>query len=312
MYDDYFKNIMGGNIKSPEYYVSTYDDRTYEPRQVNALSGYDYSSSNSLNEYNDLDEDRILELYPDIYRIVMPMVDKLLSGRTIDNVNENIIMNWTVEIYDALEVDDNTKLVNTNITKKGNNIINNGTSSTSRSNLNQGIIGNSTSDSMRNQGITDNTNISIRSGNTNSSIRTNSSQGVLGNTNSIRLNSSQGIAGNTNNTTVKPNSNFESETTSVRVTVKSPMLNSMPDTESKVIDVATRYRNYSNPLLRDLIRILILNRLFGNRRPPRPRPYQGFETRFMPMPNYSNVNTEVYKPYTDYSKTYFDTPYPEE
>ncbi len=286
IYDDYFKNIIGGNINSPEYYVSTYENKTYEPRQVNSsLPGYNYSSTNE-----DFEDDKILELYPDIYRVVSPMVDKLLEGKDTSNINESILVNWTVEIYDALETDEVFSKTTLNLENPTNTTNNRNVTNTNKLN--------------------------------NYPSTTNLNQ---------RLNNN--INNNTNNN-LKNNPTYESETTSTNITMKNNIIDSqtttrnnitdsrtvnskedvLTNTEPKTIDVVSRYRNYRNPLLRDLIRILILNKLYGNNRPPRPRPrpYQDFRPTFMPIPNYNEVNTEVFKPYANYSKTYFDTPYPEE
>ena len=252
MYDDYFKNIIGGSIKSPEYYVSTYDNHTYQPRQVSALPGYSYTDDTNLKD-NDIED-----LYPDIYKIVSPMVDKLLTGKNFDSINEDMLVSWTVEIYDALEVDeDNTRLVNNNVAKTGNSVNNNGTNATNVRTAQRTVL----PSTVINAGV---------------------------------------------NTASNPITNTTTNTST----------NTTANKEPKVIDVANRYRNYKNPLLRDLIRILILNRLYGNRRPQgggyMPRPYQAFGPTFMPVPDYSSVNTEIYKPYANYAKTYLDTPYPEE
>ena len=259
IYDDYFKNIIGGNINSPEYYVSTYENKTYEPRQVNSsLPGYDYSSTNE-----DFDDNKILELYPDIYRAVSPMVDKLLEGKDTSDISENVLVNWTVEIYDALETDE---------------VISKTILSTNNTNVNSNsVVTNATSTNM----TTNKTNIYP---NTKTTVKNNI-------TDSRNVNNTISDSRNVNNNN-----------------------SVMTDAEPKVIDVVSRYRNYRNPLLRDLIRILILNKLYPNNRPPRPRPrpYQDFRPTFSPIPNYNEVNTEVFKPYANYSKTYFDTPYPEE
>ncbi len=308
MYDDYFKNIIGGSIKSPEYYVSTYDNHTYQPRQVSALPGYNYSADTNFND-NDIED-----LYPDIYKIVSPMVDKLLDGKTFDNVNEDMLVKWTVEIYDALEVDDdNTKLVNDNVAKTGSSVISNGTS---RSNVNQGVAGNSSNNTIRPGSNYESETTSART----------AQRTVLSNTVANTPSNTMTKAGITtpsstiSSTAVNTSSNSITNTgvsaspNTVNNATVNAISNSTTNKEPKVVDVVSRYRNYKNPLLRDLIRILILNKLYGNRRPPRgmPRPYQDFEPTFIPMPDYSSVNTEVYKPYTNYSKAYLDTPYPEE
>ncbi len=304
MYEDYFKSIIGGNIKSPEYYVSTYDNKTYEPIQVNTLPGYTYSSSNE-DIYQE--QEKIQELYPDVYKIISPMVDKLLEGKDAKDVNETMLVNWTVEIYDALEVDDeNTKLVSTNSPNPvSNNVSSNGTNTTT--------YNNSSLNKLNNANATTYNANSLNSTN----VTNNNGAGSLRN-NVTPVSSQTMTQGNTRNNVQKMSNNITDSRTDLRNIVDTHTITTdeikTVNAEPKIIDVVSRYRNYRNPLLRDLIRILILNKIYGNQRPPRPmpRPYQDFRPVFAPMPDYGSVNTEIYKPYTNYSKTYFDTPYPEE
>ncbi len=280
MYDDYFKSIIGGSIKSPEYYDTTYDNRTYEPRQVNALAGYNYSSSQMQEKNGFEEENKLMDLYPDIYKVVTPMVDKLLEGKDINNLDETKLVNWTVEIYDALEVDE-AKQAQTSPTNNSSMMSNSASSSSMMSN----------------------------SANTSSMVNSSANSGSminsLANNNSMPKNQS---------TVVGNDAVSRTATSNVRNVNNSVKMEENKINEPKTIEVASRYRNYKNPVLRDLIRILILERLGKNQKPPRPRarPYDDFRPNFMPIPDYRNANADVFKPYTNYSKTYFDVPYPEE
>lgn len=243
IYEDYFKNIVGGNYKSPEYYIPTYENVTYEPRQVNAISNYNYID---INDYS---------LYPDIYKIVSPMIDKMLANKNISNLNETILDTMTLEIYDALEAEDN---VNMNSNIRNNNVIGER-----------------------------NTNPNIKAPISNMESE-NTSGKALNRTSTNLANKNQDVKLNQVNSNIEP----------------------------KTVEVATRCRNCSNPLLRDLIKIMILNKLFGNNqnpRPPRPRPYPNYRpTSVMPMDDVKLVNTQVYSNNITNPKTYFDVPYPEE
>ena len=241
IYEDYFKSVVGGNFTSPEYYNTTYDNKNYEPILVNTVPNSDY-----------LDAD-ILELYPDIYKVVMPMIDKMLIGKNTSDVNDSNLRVWTLEIYDALEADDDIK--------KENKVYESETT---------------------NAKPIDN--------------RTNNLNQTVSNINPIKNNNYIQTSNPVNRTNV---------------------VNKKEDIkENKTLEVASRYGNRNNPLLRDFIRIMILNRLFGNNnnnRPQRP-PYPNFgRPNFNSMPNYRPTNANPYSQYLkNKPKTYFDTPYPEE
>lgn len=226
IYEDYFKSVIGGNFASPEYYNTTYDNRSYEPVLVNTTLDYNHQ------------EEEILNLYPDIYKVVMPMIDKMLIGKDITNLNDKDLQIWTLEIYDALEADDDIK----NEIKPRNQIYESETTNAK----------------------------------------------VINRTNNTKV--SNNIVKTGNNTNVLENTKID-----------------------KTLEVANRYTNRNNPLLRDLIRIMILNRLFGNNRPQRP-PYPGFGMpNNRPNPNLRPANASPYSRYLKNTpKTYFDVPYPEE
>ena len=247
MYEDYFKSVVGGNFKSPEYYNTTYDNRHFEPVLVSNDQKYDY-------------QDDILNLYPDIYKIVMPMIDKMLEKKDINNVDDNKLKLWTLEIYDALEAEDG------------------------------GIKNDITSKSSYYESETTNANQKNRVAvdNKNSMLRQNVGNNYTNKPNTLNVNTAQ-------NNLEKVNKNEE----------------------NKAIDVQNRYEsrydNRKNLLLRDLIRIMILNRLFGNNTNRPRRSYPEFLRQ-----NYENTigASNNINPYSEYlrnkPKTYFDVPYPEE
>ena len=287
IYEDYFKSVMGGDFKSPEYY-NTYENKTYEPIQVNG----------PVDNTND-----VMDLYPDIYKVVLPMIDKMLLEKNTSNLNENTLNTWTLEIYDSLEAEDNVKQPN-------NQVYESETTSAkpikvdNRTNLNQSANINTTT--KLNQ--TANTN-NITSLNT-----TNLNQNKIASNNPLKSVNNYVK----NDRPINSSNNYSIETNAENLK------------ENKTIDVVSRYQNRKNPILRDLIKIMILNRLFGNNnnnRLPRP-PYPNFnynpprpnnprpnyrETSISTMENYSPVDANPYSKYLkNPPKTYFDTPYPEE
>lgn len=277
IYEDYFKSVIGGNFKSPEYY-STYENKTYEPIQVNTMP----------NNFNDT-----IDLYPDIYKVVLPMVDKMLVGKDVNALDEIILDKWTLEIYDSLEAEDNTN--------KNNQIYESETTSSNK-------VGNITDTKMVNSNPVTSLN------QLNKINQTTSSSNRLNNSNLSQTVSSNQTMNNQNNyAKTVSNSNIQTK----------EVINSNVQAKEETVDVVSRYQNRKNPLLRDLIKIMILNRIFGNNnynRPPRP-PYPNFSREtYSPYvvqnnqePSYKSVDANPYSKYLkNKPKTYFDTPYPEE
>ena len=286
IYEDYFKSVIGGNFKSPEYY-STYENKTYEPIQVNTMP----------NNFNDT-----IDLYPDIYKVVLPMVDKMLVGKDVNSLDETILDKWTLEIYDSLEAEDNTN--------KNNQIYESETTSSNK-------VGNITDTKMvnSNQAINSNNSNQVTNLNQlNKMNQTTSSSNRLNNSNLSQTVNSNQIMNNQNNYAKNvSNSNIQTK----------EVINFNVQAKEETVDVVSRYQNRKNPLLRDLIKIMILNRIFGNNnynRPPRP-PYPNFSREiYSPYvvqnnqePSYKPVDANPYSKYLkNKPKTYFDTPYPEE
>lgn len=287
IYEDYFKSVIGGNFKSPEYY-STYENKTYEPIQVNTMP----------NNFNDT-----IELYPDIYKVVLPMIDKMLVGKDVNSLDEIILDKWTLEIYDSLEAEDNTS--------KNNQIYESETTSSNK-------VGNITDTKMVNSNPVTSLN------QLNKINQTTSSSNRLNNSNLSQTVSSNQTMNNQNNYAKNvSNSNIQTKEVSNSNIQTKEVINSNVQAKEETVDVVSRYQNRKNPLLRDLIKIMILNRIFGNNnynRPPRP-PYLNFSREtYSPYvvqnnqdPSYKSVDANPYSKYLkNKPKTYFDTPYPEE
>ena len=337
IYEDYFKSVIGGNFKSPEYYNTTYENKTYEPIQVNG----------AIDDNFNIDE--VMDMYPDIYKVVSPMIDKMLIEKDTSNLNDVILNTWTLEIYDSLEAEDNIKQPNNNqiyesettsvkpVNKVGNVTDNRMASSSQITNLNQTTKLNANMNQMTNLNQTSNINQTTN-------LNQMSNLKPMQNTNqTTRLNQISNINQLTN-------SNLSTSTS------REVSSNQMVSREEKTIDVVSRYQNRKNPLLRDLIKIMILNKLFGNNnnRPPRP-PYQGPNNQRPPYPGpnnpgpnnprppyqgpnnqrppysgtnnsrptYNEISDQMLNssqvdanPYSKYlkntPKSYFDVPYPEE
>lgn len=115
MYEEYMQNLFGGNYYP---YLDTYNNFSRNTNYSNPINPYDnfynyeyfipYNSTNtSIQSINsDLEN-----LYPEIYKIIYPMVKKACNQlkRAID---EDLINELTEEIYSNIETDN---IINLNI-----------------------------------------------------------------------------------------------------------------------------------------------------------------------------------------------------
>ena len=118
-YEDYMKSVLGNNnqaqyVNSPRqiypynYYVPTYtqavenfaDNNT---NQVQAIMQPEAVPANTTNVSNDVA--RIRKMYPDIYVILNPMVEKTVSENSGKEITEEVLEAMTNKIYDAVEED---------------------------------------------------------------------------------------------------------------------------------------------------------------------------------------------------------------
>lgn len=199
-YEDYMRQVLGYPMNDPNIY-ETYDYRN------------DQVSQDTYSEY-----------YPDIYRLVHPMVCKVCETNT-QPITKELIEKMTDEVYMAIEDTSTTVNIRVNTPK------------TEESRISNSNINRNSSEEMR-----------------------------TAKTRTERMGKS--IANNVENREVKTNN------TSM--------------TESRESSAVVETRN-SNSTLRDLIKILILNRLLGNRpqppRPPRP-PFSGGPGMPPPRPTF--------------------------
>lgn len=180
-YEDYMRNILG---YSPNQ--STYADTYFNYNRENAYGTAMYSSE-------------IMNLYPEVYKIINPMVCKICEANT-KPITRDLVEKMTDEIYLNIESDPN---------------------------------------------LAESTTINVRVNLPKDSKTEDTS-----------------MASKTSvNTKNRDNSKYRNNSSETKVVQKKDIENS-----------GYRQRN-QNSILRDLIKILILNQLLGgNRRPPRPNP----------------------------------------
>ena len=102
-------------------------------RSVLGYPNYQQEVSNTYFPYrngNDfVDESRYENMYPEIYRILKPMIKKICDSRSYDEITEDLLDNMTDEIYRNIESE--IDVVNLNITteneyNKSNNQVRSG------------------------------------------------------------------------------------------------------------------------------------------------------------------------------------------
>lgn len=278
MYEDYFRNIVGGSYDSPEYYMTNYnlyptymndygeeytqyendmynmnnDYNRFIPRQVNSMPYY--------NEYQENTKSiEVSNMYPEIYKKIEPILESTLAKVDITNLNKDMLDKITFEIYDKVEKE------------------------------------------VSNNDVSMNTSVSA--------TKAISQSSTLGTTRKSSMPTTSSI--NSKSITNKPINTNSKETK----------------------EVVTQARRRNN-LLSDLIRILILNRIIGNKRPPFPGPRppvrpgpnprppfpgNGRPPFFEPRPPFQAPRTSfIGDNQRDVSRvanapiSYFDMPYPEE
>lgn len=106
-YEDYMMSVLGyNNRNNANSYNENYEQNYYSMPTYN-------------NNYTRM-EDNIEDLYPDIYRIINPMVCKICQNNTRPITNE-LVEQMTMEIYNNIQAD-NLNIVNVNIeTRESNN-----------------------------------------------------------------------------------------------------------------------------------------------------------------------------------------------
>ena len=126
-YEDYMKNIMGNyypngymnqNFNYP-YFTNNQNAYTYVnpasmhitqpimPGNINADIGNMnmQGTSNEMREQRPENVLKIKKMYPDIYFLLMPMINKIVEKNRNKDITEELIESMTIEIYDNIEDD---------------------------------------------------------------------------------------------------------------------------------------------------------------------------------------------------------------
>lgn len=97
-YEEYMRNMLGYNQIPNNLYTTNYDDYYYD---------MSYLNNNRTNT------ELIESMYPEIYRIVYPMVCKVCNQNSNREITRDLVDNMTEEIYVNVEAEDTRNVVST-------------------------------------------------------------------------------------------------------------------------------------------------------------------------------------------------------
>lgn len=120
-YEDYMRAVLGYPIDASNTY-SRYNPSNYLQFNNMNLAVQDMPRENFYMTINEKEND-FLELYPDIYKIVNPMVCKICENNRVP-VTRELVQKMTDEIYNNLEETETPTVVNVNATLTNNTTIN--------------------------------------------------------------------------------------------------------------------------------------------------------------------------------------------
>lgn len=261
-YEDYMRSILG----YPNY--TAYNDMHSNNTNYNDTYS-NYSNTSYQFEQGPRYSTEILDLYPEIYKIVNPMVCKICEVNT-KPITQELIEQMTDEIYMNLESDnyggDETVNIKVNIGNDNTNVNNDRTKNVLNS---QGM--DLSAETRKNQDKSSRNNMNTRNYNTkNEDVR-----------NNVSINKNC----KTDSRIISSNRNTEKDNSINSLQEKNLKMASDEKTTARVQE--NRQIRRRNNTLRDLIKILILNRLLdqsGHWRPQRP-PMPPRPPRPMPPPN---------------------------
>ena len=109
-YEDYMRSVLGYNAANTS--SNMYSADYYMPNRMQAVMPTYQNESMGVQM-----QDNIEDLYPDIYKIVNPIVCRVCQNNNRPITND-LIEQMTTEVYNSIEADD-INIVNINIEKVG-------------------------------------------------------------------------------------------------------------------------------------------------------------------------------------------------
>lgn len=108
-YEEYMRSVLGYPYSQGGY-------NTYNNIYENTNMYFPYRSGNSRNDIDTLEgeKNRYEEMYPELYRILRPMVKKVCADKFIDQISNNDVESMTEDVYRNISSD--IGVVNINVT----------------------------------------------------------------------------------------------------------------------------------------------------------------------------------------------------
>ena len=112
-YEDYMRAVLGYPIERQNTY-SNYSNNYLQANNTNLVTQY-MQAENSYTIANNkrYNENYFLNFYPEIYKIVNPMVGKICENNN-EPITKELIQKMTDEVYNNLEETETTTVVNVN------------------------------------------------------------------------------------------------------------------------------------------------------------------------------------------------------
>ncbi len=248
-YEDYMRQVLGYPINDPNIY-ETYDYRNDYRNSQTYEDTYPYRN-HVMNDtiLTNMSDDEVKHCYPEIYHLVYPMVCRVCDANT-QPITRDLIEKMTDEVYNSIE---NTSTV-VNIRVDTPSMEENKTNRASTS-----PTSNSTTTNERRVSSSSMPKSEVRTGRT--PVREESRLPRRDRSSAIKTEDTR-----------TPKIREEKTVSTLEENNKSSVV------ENREVSTIGKENRQSNSNLRDLIKILLLFRLFGNRpgnpRPPRP-PFPG-------------------------------------
>lgn len=97
-YEEYMRNVLGYNQIPNNIYTGAYDNFYYEQQY--------------RNDYNIANNEILENMYPEIYKIIYPMVCKICMQNNHREITRDLVERMTDEVYSNIEPDDRTTNIN--------------------------------------------------------------------------------------------------------------------------------------------------------------------------------------------------------
>lgn len=115
-YEDYMRAVLGYPIERQNTYSSFNNTNCLQFNDTNlAIQNAEKVNSNVPMNVMENQQDEFLDMYPEIYRIVNPMVCKVCENNT-EPITKELVLRMTDEVYRNLEETEMTTVVNVNAT----------------------------------------------------------------------------------------------------------------------------------------------------------------------------------------------------